>query len=413
MADLAWEHAAEARAALNAIVTDPEHGAAALSSPRTMSNLLKDLLPDAPREKNLLVAAAEAGLADSLKEHVSQGMDSSTAISLTASSFSARSPLSSDACRWVTGEIAVALGISETNDAGLSAPPPGASPLGGVATEISPGYDSYPPGQRTSADRQPAPDSFGSGQDSYSRAGGSAPPPAGSYPGGSAVVSPGQGSPGQGPLGQGPGGQGPGGQGPGGQGSPSSYPSSPGYQQGATFPESPASQPPCRGGYQPGQGGYQPGAGYSPSGAGYSPEYPPPSAGYSPGPPGYTPPTAFSPAENPQAYGPGVAAGMPAMTGAAYQPMAQPGISRRTNTMAVTALVLGVIQFVGWIIFLLPGLLAAILAIVLGFVSMKQMRRSGESGRGLAIAGVILGFLGILVVGILAAVGVASVNSQS
>ena len=101
------------------------------------------------------------------------------------------------------------------------------------------------------------------------------------------------------------------------------------------------------------------------------------------------------------------------MTGAAYQPMAQPGISRRTNTMAVTALVLGVIQFVGWIIFLLPGLLAAILAIVLGFVSMKQMRRSGESGRGLAIAGVILGFLGILVVGILAAVGVASVNSQS
>ena len=218
MADLAWEHAAEARAALNAIVTDPEHGAAALSSPRTMSNLLKDLLPDAPREKNLLVAAAEAGLADSLKEHVSQGMDSSTAISLTASSFSARSPLSSDACRWVTGEIAVALGISETNDAALNAPPPGASPLGGVATEISPGYDSYPPGQRTSADRQPAPDSFGSGQDSYSRAGGSAPPPAGSYPGGSAVVSPGQGSSGQGPLGQGPLGQGPLGQGPLGQG---------------------------------------------------------------------------------------------------------------------------------------------------------------------------------------------------
>jgi hypothetical protein len=391
MADLAWEHAAEARAALNAIVTDPEHGAAALSSPRTMSNLLKDLLPDAPREKNLLVAAAEAGLADSLKEHVSQGMDSNTAISLTASSFSARSPLSPDACRWVTGEIAVALGISDTNDAALSAPPPGASPaspLGGVATEINPGYDSYALGQRTSPDRQPAPDSFGSGQDSYSRAGGSAPPSAGSYPGGSAVVSPGQGSPGQ--------------------GSPSSYPSSPGYQQGTTFPEGPASQPPGQGGYQSGQGGYQPGAGYSAPGAGYSPEYPPP-----PGPSGYTPPTAFSPAENPQAYGPGVAAGMPAMTGAAYQPMAQPGISRRTNTMAVTALVLGVIQFVGWIIFLLPGLLAAILAIVFGFVSMKQMRRSGESGRGLAIAGVILGFLGILVVGILAAVGVASVNSQS
>src|SRR6266567_3806441 len=60
MADMSWEHAAEARAALTAIVTDPEHGVAALSSAQTMSNLLKDLLPDAPREKSMLVAAAEA-----------------------------------------------------------------------------------------------------------------------------------------------------------------------------------------------------------------------------------------------------------------------------------------------------------------------------------------------------------------
>src|SRR6266704_2230022 len=124
MADMPWEHAAEARAALNAIVTDPEHGVEALSSPRTMSNLLKDLLPDAPREKNLLVAAAEAGLADTLREHVSQGMDSSTAIRLTASSFSQRSPLTPDACSWVTSEIAMALGISYRNDASMPGGPP-------------------------------------------------------------------------------------------------------------------------------------------------------------------------------------------------------------------------------------------------------------------------------------------------
>ena len=112
MAEMPWEHAAEARAALNAIVTDPEHGAQVLSSPKTMSNLLKDLLPDAPREKNLLVAAAEAGLADALREHVSQGMDPSTAIRLTASSFSASTPLTPEACSWVTSEIAAAMGIS-------------------------------------------------------------------------------------------------------------------------------------------------------------------------------------------------------------------------------------------------------------------------------------------------------------
>jgi predicted PurR-regulated permease PerM len=102
---------------------------------------------------------------------------------------------------------------------------------------------------------------------------------------------------------------------------------------------------------------------------------------------------------------------MPAMPG--YQPVPQPGIGRRTNTLAVTSLVLGVVQFVGWFIVLLPGLLAAILAIVLGFVAMKQVSRSGESGRGLAISGVILGFLGIVVVGILIIVGYASVNGQS
>ena len=124
MADMPWEHAAEARAALNAIVTDPEHGVAALSSPRTMSNLLKDLLPDAPREKNLLVAAAEAGLADKLRGHVAEGMDSSTAIRLTASTFSDSTPLTPDACSWVAGEIAVALGIStpaELGSAGTAA----------------------------------------------------------------------------------------------------------------------------------------------------------------------------------------------------------------------------------------------------------------------------------------------------
>src|SRR5262249_7176562 len=75
-------------------------------------------------------------------------------------------------------------------------------------------------------------------------------------------------------------------------------------------------------------------------------------------------------------------------------------------------LVLGVAQFVGWFIFLVPGLLGAILAIVLGFVATNQVSRSGESGRGMAITGVVLGFLGILVVGLLVIVGSTSASSQ-
>ena len=121
MTDMSWEHADEARAALNAIMTDPEHGAAALSSPQTMSNLLKDLLPDAPREKSLLVAAAEAGLANTLRDHVAQGMDPDTATRLAASSLAVSTPFTPEACNWVTSEIAIALGISQPTDSAAQA----------------------------------------------------------------------------------------------------------------------------------------------------------------------------------------------------------------------------------------------------------------------------------------------------
>src|SRR5215467_2977845 len=159
-----WEHAAEARAALNAIVTDPEHGVQVLSSPRTMSNLLKDLLPDAPREKTLLVAAAEAGLADTLREHVSHGMDPSTAIRLTASSFSASSPMTPEACSWVTSEIAAAMGISgpaEFDQAG------GTSAAAGQSGSEAPTRDYA----RPSAPQVDSASAQGSGQ-AFPRAGG-------------------------------------------------------------------------------------------------------------------------------------------------------------------------------------------------------------------------------------------------
>lgn len=62
-----WDAAGSARRALHGIVQDPQYGVSALSQPAVMSNLLKDLLPDEPREANLLVAAAQADLAGSLR----------------------------------------------------------------------------------------------------------------------------------------------------------------------------------------------------------------------------------------------------------------------------------------------------------------------------------------------------------
>src|SRR5215472_5963791 len=127
MAGTSWEHASEARAALSAIVSDPAMGVSALSSAQMMSNLLKDLLPDAPREKSILVAAAEAGLADTMREHVAQGMDAATAVRLAASSFASSTPFTPEACSWVADELAIAIGISEPAAAG--GPLHGAAPL--------------------------------------------------------------------------------------------------------------------------------------------------------------------------------------------------------------------------------------------------------------------------------------------
>ena len=93
-----WDETDEAQKALRAIVSDPAYGVAALSSAQTMANLLKDLLPDAPREVSVLVAAAEAGVAGNLRDHVSQGMDVGTASAVVAGSFAASTPFRPDAC---------------------------------------------------------------------------------------------------------------------------------------------------------------------------------------------------------------------------------------------------------------------------------------------------------------------------
>ncbi|UJC80892.1 DUF4190 domain-containing protein [Rhodococcus erythropolis] len=55
-----------------------------------------------------------------------------------------------------------------------------------------------------------------------------------------------------------------------------------------------------------------------------------------------------------------------------------------TNALAIVALVLGIF--------------GGVLAIPVGHVSLNQIRRSGESGRGLAVAGLVLGYLSLVVV---------------
>src|SRR5215831_6423894 len=86
-------------------------------------------------------------------------------------------------------------------------------------------------------------------------------------------------------------------------------------------------------------------------------------------------------------------------------PLAQPQLAG-TNSLAITSLVCGIAQF-------MFGPLATIPAVVCGHVARSQIRRTGEQGAGLALAGLILGWVGvgftvvIVVVALLAAVAVS------
>jgi hypothetical protein len=68
--------------------------------------------------------------------------------------------------------------------------------------------------------------------------------------------------------------------------------------------------------------------------------------------------------------------------------------ARRTSPVAIAALVCGLVQFFLGLFAL--NFLLAIPAIICGGIGMRQTRQRGEGGRGLAIAGLVLGILGIV-----------------
>lgn len=74
--------------------------------------------------------------------------------------------------------------------------------------------------------------------------------------------------------------------------------------------------------------------------------------------------------------------------------------STRTNALAVASLACGAGQF-------FTGGLTTIPAVVLGHIARHQIRRTGDQGAGLALAGLILGWAG-LVVGLLMAIGIVA-----
>jgi hypothetical protein len=145
-------------------------------------------------------------------------------------------------------------------------------------------------------------------------------------------------------------------------------------------PASPPPTPPAPGWWQASDGNW-----YPPETAQGGPGAPPPAPGFGPPPaPGFGPPPA-------PGYGPPPAPGFrpPPAPGYGQPPgyanYAQP---QQTNGLAVASLVLGII----WLFWL-----GSILAVIFGFIAIGQINGSGgrQGGKGLAIAGLVLGFVGV------------------
>jgi hypothetical protein len=82
--------------------------------------------------------------------------------------------------------------------------------------------------------------------------------------------------------------------------------------------------------------------------------------------------------------------GQPAPYGGQQQqvsPYGRPG--RPTNSLAIAAMSCGIAQ-------LIAGPIATIPALICGFIALGQIQRTGEDGRGMAVSGIVSGFVGLI-----------------
>jgi hypothetical protein len=77
---------------------------------------------------------------------------------------------------------------------------------------------------------------------------------------------------------------------------------------------------------------------------------------------------------------------------------ASPMASQGTNGLAIASLVLGIL-WLTWI--------GSILALIFGYIARSQVRRRGQGGDGLALAGIVLGWVGVATLVLLVVFGLA------
>jgi len=82
-----------------------------------------------------------------------------------------------------------------------------------------------------------------------------------------------------------------------------------------------------------------------------------------------------------------------------YPPPYPPGppVVQKTNGKSIAALVLGILSI------MIPyvGIILGIMAIIFSSLSLKELKRRYEQGKGLAIAGLVCGIIGTIIYGLL------------
>jgi len=104
-------------------------------------------------------------------------------------------------------------------------------------------------------------------------------------------------------------------------------------------------------------------------------------------------PAYGQPPQNPSSYPAPPAYGAPAYGAApAYSPAPTYGdypTARKTNTLAVVSLISSLVG-----IFILP-FIGSVVGIITGHMSLSQIKRTAEGGRGFGLAGTIVGWVGL------------------
>ncbi|SBS73889.1 DUF4190 domain-containing protein [uncultured Microbacterium sp.] len=126
--------------------------------------------------------------------------------------------------------------------------------------------------------------------------------------------------------------------------------------------------------------------------------------------PPYAQPPVAPPAYVPPAYPP-AAQTPPYAAPGAYQPPVNPyayggyAAVQKTNTLSIVSMIASIAGFI-WILPFVGSLAGAIM----GHISLNQIKQTGEKGRGMALAGVIVGWAGLalVVLGVIAFLAFAS-----